>query len=217
MGIFSFFKNSRRDFGSKETDAVVSVNGDGREGRSESGGAKSGGALKKETKSEPEGRRQQNGESGGKRWNVSDKLPKLSLGARRRARKVEAAPIDEATLGFAFVAQKPEDERRDAVRVPVAGLEIRVDRVGMVPCVNISATGIAFRFDKAHFRTGVTLTMALVYESEVSVEGIVAKVVRHDGGIVGCAFVELDVPQEDAISRFLLLGHKEQAAKRKCR
>jgi len=138
----------------------------------------------------------------------------LKLVKGRKKSKVEAAPIDEEALGFSFKAPKAKDERRNAVRVSVEGLALRVDRVGVLPCINISATGAGFRFSKARFKHGVKLTLALEFQEKTVAEGIAAKVVRHDGDAVGVEFLELDRRQEDAVSKLVLVGQKQQAARR---
>lgn len=148
-------------------------------------------------------------------WSLPSKLPRLKLGGKRMVREVKSEPISEEALGFTFKSERKEDERRQAVRVPVEGLDLRVDRVGVLPCQNISATGVAFRFTKARFKTGVKLKMAFIYDNKARASEVKAKVVRHERGVVGCEFEELDYRQEDVISKFLLIGQKQQAARRK--
>lgn len=149
-----------------------------------------------------------------KRWSLPSKLPRITLGGKRKVKDVKADPIDEDALGFTFKSERKEDERREAVRVPVDGLDVRVDRVGTLSCVNISATGVAFRFNKARFKYGVELNLAFIYDNKVRTKDVNAKVIRHEKGVVGCVFENLDHRQDDVISKFLLIGQKQQAARR---
>lgn len=141
-------------------------------------------------------------------------LPGLKLVKGKKKTEIKAEPIDEDALGFSFKPPTNKEERRNAVRIAVDGLAIRVDRVGLLPCINISATGAGFRFSKARFKHGVKLTLALEFQEKTVAEGIAARVVRHDGDAVGVEFLELDRRQEDAVSKLVLVGQKQQAARR---
>ncbi|WP_243545804.1 PilZ domain-containing protein [Pseudodesulfovibrio tunisiensis] len=136
---------------------------------------------------------------------------------RRKSTRIKADPIDEKALGFS-ISLKAEDEhaiKRNAIRIRVKGLRVRVPRLKAVfPVADISATGLGFKFEKPRIKSGVTLKMDLAVGKEIRAKGVLCKVRRHERGVVGCVFMDLDRAQDDAVHAIVLLGQKQQAARR---
>lgn len=136
---------------------------------------------------------------------------------RKKSKQVSSDPIDEAALGFS-ISLKDEDEhakKRNAVRITVDGLEVHVHRLKKrFPVTDISATGLGFAFAKPRVKGGVLLKMDLYLEGKLKASDIECKVMRHERGSVGCIFLELDRAQDDTVHEVVLLGQKQQAAKK---
>lgn len=136
---------------------------------------------------------------------------------RKKAKQVKAAPINEDALGFS-ISLKDEDEqakKRNAVRIRVDGLEAHVLRLKKkFPVTDISATGLGFAFEKPRIKGGVKLDMDLYLDGKLKIEGITCKVMRHERGSVGCVFQDLDRSQDDTVHEVVLLGQKQQAARK---
>lgn len=126
-----------------------------------------------------------------------------------------AAPVDEAALGFSITIKDGRITKRKAFRISVEGLTVFVHRLGKTfPVTDISASGLGFRFPKPRMKCGVKIKMDLHLNGGREVEGVVCQVMRHERGVVGCAFVDLDRKQEDAVGRIVLEGEKQLAARR---
>ncbi|MUM76989.1 hypothetical protein GKC30_05005 [Pseudodesulfovibrio sp. F-1] len=136
---------------------------------------------------------------------------------RKKAAKVSAAPIDEKALGFS-ISLKTEDaqsKKREALRIRVDNLYVHVSRLNKrYPVTDISATGLGFAFEKPRIKAGVDLVVAIILDGKVMAKDVQCKVRRHDRGSVGCAFVDLDRAQDDAVHAIVLRGQKEQAARK---
>lgn len=148
---------------------------------------------------------------------VSVKLAGKPKG-RKKTHQVTADPIDEAALGFS-ISLKGEDEnakKRSAIRITVKGLAVRIPRLKKIFRVtDISATGLAFPFEKPRIKAGVKLKMDIVLNKEIVAKNVICKVRRHDKGSVGCRFVELDRVQDDAVNKMVLIGQKQMAERKK--
>ncbi|OIQ51816.1 Flagellar brake protein YcgR [Pseudodesulfovibrio hydrargyri] len=126
-----------------------------------------------------------------------------------------AGPADEGELGFSITIKDGRITKRKAFRVTVDGLAAFIPRLGKTfPVTDISASGLGFRFQKPRIKCGVKIKMDLLINGGREVEGVPCQVMRHERGVVGCAFVELDRKQEDAIGRIVLEGEKQLAARR---
>ncbi|WP_285906339.1 PilZ domain-containing protein [Pseudodesulfovibrio pelocollis] len=136
---------------------------------------------------------------------------------RKKAEKISAAPIDEKALGFS-ISLKTEDaqsKKREALRIRVDNLFVHVSRLNKrYPVTDISATGLGFAFEKPRIKAGVDLVMTIILDGKVMAKDVQCKVRRHDRGSVGCAFVDLDRAQDDAVHAIVLRGQKEQAARK---
>ncbi|MBG0791542.1 MAG: PilZ domain-containing protein [Desulfovibrionaceae bacterium] len=147
---------------------------------------------------------------------------KLSCKAkgRKKSEEVTADPIDAAALGFS-ISLKNSDElarKRGAIRIRVKGLAVRIPRLKkIIKVADISATGLGFPFEKPRIKGGVELKMDLILDKKVVAKDVMCKVMRHEGGLVGCRFVELDRAQDDAVSKVVLLGQKQMAERKKAR
>ena len=82
------------------------------------------------------------------------------------------------------------------------------------PVSDISATGLGFEFEKPRVKGGVKLKMDIYLNGNLKTSGIMCKVMRHERGSVGCIFEELDRAQDDAVHEVVLLGQKQQAARK---
>ncbi|BCS87482.1 PilZ domain-containing protein [Pseudodesulfovibrio sediminis] len=136
---------------------------------------------------------------------------------RKNAKKVKADPIDEAALGFS-ISLKGDDaqtKKRSSIRISVKGLEVFVHRLKKsYPVTNISASGLGFKFEKPRIKSGVKIKLDIVLDGKKEAVDVPCKVHRHEKGNVGCRFLELQRAQEDAVCKLVLLGQKQQAARR---
>ena len=139
---------------------------------------------------------------------------------RKKSEQVTADPIDEAALGFS-ISLKSNDEnakKRSAIRIRVKGLAIRIPRLKkIVKVTDISATGLGFPFEKPRIKGGVELKMDIILNKKIVAKDVQCKVMRHEKGLVGCRFVELDRAQDDAVSKVVLLGQKQMAERKKAK
>lgn len=140
--------------------------------------------------------------------------PKPS-GAADHDEGFHAGPVDEGALGFSITIKDGKITKRKAFRITVDGLAVFIPRLGKTfPASDISASGLGFRFQKPRIKCGVKIKMDLLINGGREVEGVLCKVMRHERGVVGCAFVDLDRKQEDAVGRIVLEGEKQLAARR---
>lgn len=141
----------------------------------------------------------------------------VSLGEASAAppSEFQAGPVDETALGFSITIKDGRITKRKAFRITVEGLTVFVHRLGKTfPVTDISASGLGFRFLKPRMKCGVKIKMDLHLNGGREVEGVLCQVMRHERGVVGCAFVGLDRRQEDAVGRIVLEGEKQLAARR---
>ncbi len=136
---------------------------------------------------------------------------------RKKSEKISSDPIDEKALGFS-ISLKGEDEqakKRDALRITVKGLTVYIPRLNKKFAVtDISATGLGFAFEKPRVKAGIKLKMDIHLKEKVIATEILCKVMRHARGSVGCVFIDLDRAQDDAVHEIVLLGQKQQAARK---
>ena len=137
--------------------------------------------------------------------------------SRKKSKQIKAEPIDETALGFS-ISLKADDayaKKRNAIRVPVKGLTVYIHRLKKsFKTSDISATGLGFKFAKPRIKGGVKLEMDIILNGTKMASGVLCKVMRHEGGNVGCQFVDLDRAQDDAVNKVVLIGQKEQAARK---
>lgn len=134
---------------------------------------------------------------------------------RKKAGEFSAGPVDESALGFSISIKTDGPSKRNAIRVRVDGLAVFIPRLDKtLEAADISATGLGFRFLKPRIKGGAKILMDIVLDGKKEIEGVACKVMRHEQGVVGCLFVDLDRAQEDAISRIVLLGQKQQAERK---
>lgn len=135
----------------------------------------------------------------------------------QKAKKVKSAPIDKENLGFGISFSEEEGtSRRKAFRITVSGLKIRCEPLGgLLLATDLSASGIGFKFKKPRIKCGVRIKLDIVHQNNIVASDIPCKVVRHEKGTVGCQFLDMDRHQEDAIHSLVVVGQKEQAARRK--
>lgn len=134
---------------------------------------------------------------------------------RKKSEQVHAGPIDEEALGFTISLKNDQASKRNTLRISVEGLKVYLPRLNKTfDVADISPTGLGFKFEKPRVKGGVMLKMDLVLDGKNEAVGIMCKVMRHERGKVGCAFVELDRAQDDAVHKIVLLGQKQQAARK---
>ncbi|AMK11542.1 MAG: PilZ domain-containing protein [Pseudodesulfovibrio sp.] len=137
---------------------------------------------------------------------------------RKKAGRFTSAPVDESALGFSISIKTDGASKRNAIRVQVDNLTVFIPRLNKtLEAADISATGLGFRFLKPRVKGGAKIQMDILLDGNREVEGVTCKVMRHEQGVVGCAFIDLDRAQEDAISRIVLLGQKQQAERKTAR
>ncbi|WP_022661956.1 PilZ domain-containing protein [Paucidesulfovibrio longus] len=127
-----------------------------------------------------------------------------------------AIPKEEA-LGFKVAGGRPDGkaERRRSYRVSYEGLVCRVKELNKVVRVrDISATGIALFFKGPRIKAGTRLHLVLGADGKALAKGLVMRVVRHDEGVVGGEFEELDRPHEDQINMLVLQAQKQRAERK---
>ena len=96
-------------------------------------------------------------------------------------------------------------EKRTAFRVPIRGLDIACAELNArCPALDISATGIGFQYQGPRVKGGTVLTLDVRLAGKILAQQIPAKVMRHEGGILGCAFLELNRVQEDAVGKIVV-------------
>lgn len=137
---------------------------------------------------------------------------------KKKAKQVTAEPIDESALGFSVELDKDSEgaKKRKAFRISVKGLKVRCPKLGgILEATDISASGIGFKFEKPRIKGGVVLKLDIVYKKEIKAEKVECKVMRHEKGLVGCQFVNMDRHQDDAVHALVVIGQKEQADRRR--
>ena len=96
-------------------------------------------------------------------------------------------------------------EKRTAFRVPIRGLDIACAELNArCPALDISATGIGFQYQGPRVKGGTILTLDVRLAGKILAQQVPAKVMRHEGGILGCAFLELNRVQEDAVGKIVV-------------
>lgn len=137
---------------------------------------------------------------------------------KKKAKKVKAKPIDEDALGFSVKLDSEDEDakQRKAFRITVKGLKVRCDRLGgLLQAEDLSASGLGFKFKKPRIKGGVVLKLDIIHQNEVKAENVDCKVMRHEKGVVGCMFMDMDRHQEDAVHELVVIGQKEQADRRR--
>jgi hypothetical protein len=136
---------------------------------------------------------------------------------RKKAEQVTSAPINKTALGFS-ISLKGENEhakKRNALRIKVEGLTVHITRLNkQFPVSDISATGLSFEFEKPRVKGGVKLEMDIYLDGNKKASKVMCKVMRHNRGSVGCLFEDLDRTQDDMVHEIVLLGQKQQAARK---
>jgi len=139
---------------------------------------------------------------------------------RKKSKPVASDPIDETALGFS-ISLKSDDayaKKRNAIRIAVEGLTVFIPRLKKAFEVSdISATGLGFKFVKPRIKAGVKIKMDISLKGKKLATNVLCQIRRHEKGNVGCIFVELDRAQDDAVHKIVLIGQKEQAARKAAR
>lgn len=115
------------------------------------------------------------------------------------------------------VAGAPGKERRHSVRVSLPGLEARLKGDRALPVKDLSVTGAGLAFAGKRVKAGTTFHVTLAAGETVFAENLKVKVVRHDQGVLGVAWQELDRHQDEGLHKIVLEAQKRQASLRKSR
>lgn len=124
-----------------------------------------------------------------------------------------AADIED----YSFVFPGETESKRQAYRVAVRGLSIRIDgREEVCPVMDLSATGLAFVDQKQSLSLGENITLDLYVKDRVWQEKIAAKVVRvWNQGMTACVFENMSRHQEQAMDKLTLEIQKRLIDQRK--
>jgi hypothetical protein len=129
--------------------------------------------------------------------------------ARPQAKPQPAAPAREAKEAEApdldVKSGSEKKEKRTAFRVSIRGVDVACAELqARCPALDISATGIGFQYQGPRVKGGTPLTLDLRLAGKMLAQQIPVKVMRHEGGILGCAFLELNRVQEDAVGKIVV-------------
>lgn len=130
----------------------------------------------------------------------------------KKRRHGETSP--EEALGFRVESGRPDGkpERRRSFRVRYPGLVCRIAELQKVFRVrDVSATGLGIEVKGKRIKAGARLHLVLGAEGKALIKGLVLRVVRHDEGLLGGEFEELDRAQEDRLNQLVLDAQKHQA------
>lgn len=124
--------------------------------------------------------------------------------------------VEDAGFGLTIKrAGTVKKERRHGFRVATPGLKAQSPELGGVyPVKDLSVTGLALVIEKPHQKAGMLVTLNLGQAGRVLIKELKAKIVRHEEGIVGCAFFDVVQDQEDELGKIVLAGQKLMAARR---
>lgn len=105
-----------------------------------------------------------------------------------------------------------------SVAVSLPGLAVGVSELKRALKVrDISTTGIGIAYDGPRVKAGTELTLLLATRKKRLAAGLRARVVRHEEGVLGARFTDLEPQQEDLLGRLVLLGQKREAEQRRTR
>lgn len=216
MGIFSFITDifSKPKKGKPKKKAAMKATAKKKVNKKKKAGSKDAGdSIKLSKKKKAPAKKKKNKSSGLLPFSLDAKNAKK----RKKSRKISADPIDEQSLGFSISlkSESAQAKKREAMRISVKGLTAYIHQLKKhYPVMDISATGFGFKFEKPRMKGGVKLEVDLHLKKEVKVSNLLCKVMRHDRGSVGCLFLDLDRAQDDVVHEIVLLGQKEQTARR---
>ena len=137
-------------------------------------------------------------------------LKRLFGGGKAKAEKADAA------FGLSVKRSgETKKERRRAFRVPTPGLKAQVPEIGGVyPVKDLSVIGAGLVIERPHQKAGTLISLNLGQAGKVLVRELKAKIVRHEEGVVGCAFFDVSEDQENDLSKIVLAGQKLKGAQR---
>jgi len=118
---------------------------------------------------------------------------------------------------YSFIFPGESESKRQAYRVAVRGLSIRIDgREEVCPVVDVSATGLAFVDRKQSLSLGENIRLDLYIKNRVWQEKIAAKIVRiWNQGMTACVFEHMTKYQEQSMDKLTLEIQKRLIDQRK--
>ena len=128
------------------------------------------------------------------------------------------AAAEAADTGQAAKSGAPGKERRASLRVCIPELEARLKgQERSLPVRDVSVTGAGFVFKGKRIKAGTTFRLDLALKETVYAEGLRAKVMRHDEGVLGVVWLDLDRHQDEGLHKVVLEAQKRQASLRRGR
>lgn len=109
-------------------------------------------------------------------------------------------------------------ERRRAYRVRIKDLQVVVHGQSATftfTAKDVSALGVGMMTSAKAFKPGILIRLDIKKQGQILTSGLTAKVVRADGGVVGCQFQDMTKEQETILHALVLEEQKRQAARRK--
>lgn len=118
---------------------------------------------------------------------------------------------------YSFVYPGESESKRQAYRVAVRGLSVRIDgRNVFFPVSDVSATGLAFVDHAQSFSLGEALSLDLYIKDRVWLEKISARVVRiWNQNMTACVFENMTKRQEQFMDKLTLEIQKRLIDQRK--
>jgi len=144
--------------------------------------------------------------------------PKKATASKRSSRSTKKrtskrAPTPEDVLNLDGSVARPggRPERRQSFRVHYPGLICRIKELQKnVRVRDISDTGLGLQYQGPRVKAGTRLHLVLGADREILIKGLVFRVVRHDQGILGGAFEELDRHQKETLAQIVLDAQKRR-------
>ncbi|NMC47928.1 MAG: PilZ domain-containing protein [Desulfovibrio sp.] len=110
-------------------------------------------------------------------------------------------------------------ERRRAYRVRIKDLQVVVHGQSATftfTAKDVSALGVGMMTSARAFKPGILIRLDIKKQGgQIIASGLTAKVVRAEGGVVGCQFQDMTKEQETILHSLVLEEQKRQAARRK--
>lgn len=150
---------------------------------------------------------------------LSEEEHKAEEQKNRKALKKKLKQDKDDPFGFSIdLPSVGHDEVHETIAVclPQLGAACRELKAAM-RVKDISATGIGLKYEGPRVKGGTVLTLILATKKSRLITGLKAKVMRHEKGVLGARFQDLNRQQENMLSKIVLEGQKRQRNMRKKR
>lgn len=167
------------------------------------------------------------GGDGKKKKNIKQLTKDVDIKVTKTKGRKKAAPPPvskkkEHESGLALGFSGSDDSQthsRAAFRVPATDIIISIDDLNdpaqKFETVDVSVTGVGFKMDKKLFKLGSVVGITFYQNGNPIITGAKVKIMRFEGGLAGCQFVDLDRVQEDDIYKLVLSKQKELSERKK--